>query len=516
MKRVAFEGCSFGMRANYGRQQGMLMRKGWAVATDADELFKALEGHRCSGDHDHAVIQGGNTAASAYYLDEMCVLVRQALEMQKFVDEVTKGPRAAPAACEDIKRNVEDETRSDGWSWAGPELPEGEGHHERLAAPSLPLWCAMVTWVIPAGDPEFKCPGAQEALTAEKELLEKNKVYLIDTVREWKDVVRDPNFDEAMCGRLFAIMGKKGDELKADSKKVKYKARGVFAGNAVQTKTGTAAHVLYAEVATMASARAVMAAAAVRGWDVTVRDADSPYLQSSILGKNRPTCWVRLPRAWWPSTWFGPDGAPLCRDPVVQLARALYGHPESGALWEQHLASILREQGCSPIDAWPGVWRQDAPGAIIVVYVDDLLMAGRSDETKKLWATIEKSVGFKDPAEPIGRYLGAYHEFTATGTITTPTGTATTTSTTSSCGTTATPSTSSTSGTTSLLSVQMREFLVKAVEILESEGGAINAITATPYLDTVAVDDDAPEGKMKGSAASHLMRPPIRGTRSEA
>ena len=80
MKRFAFEGCSFGMRANYGRQQGMLMRKGWAVATDADELFKALEGHRCSGDHDHAVIQGGNTAASAYYLDEMCILVHQAVK----------------------------------------------------------------------------------------------------------------------------------------------------------------------------------------------------------------------------------------------------------------------------------------------------------------------------------------------------------------------------------------------------------------------------------------------------
>ena len=79
---------------------------------------------------------------------------------------------------------------------------------------------------------------------AEKELLEKNKVYLTDTVREWKEVVRDPNFHEAMCGRLFAIMGKKGDELKADSKNVKYKARGVFAGNAVQTKTGTAAHEL--------------------------------------------------------------------------------------------------------------------------------------------------------------------------------------------------------------------------------------------------------------------------------
>ena len=420
MKRVVFEGCSFGMRATSGKQQGMLMRKGWAVATDADELVRAFDGHRCSGGHDHAVIQGGNTAASAFYPDEMCILIHQALEMQKFVDTVTKGPRAAPAATKGTVREGQDTPHADGWTWAGPELPEGGGHRERVAAPALPLWCAMVTRVIPAGSPEFKCRGAQAALQAEREVLEKNKVYLLETVREWQSVVQDPSFDEAMCGRIFAIMGKKGDELASDGANgdVKYKARGVFAGNNVQTKTGTAAHELYTEVsncpATMASARAVMAAAAVKGWDVTLRDAEAAYLQSSILGKGRPTCWVRLPRAWWPSSWFGPDGAPLFRDPVVQLARALYGHPESGALWEQHLANILREQGWSPIDAWPGVWRHDETGMVIVVYVDDLLMAGLGADTKRLWATIEKSVGFKDPAEPIGRYLGAYHKFVTT------------------------------------------------------------------------------------------------------
>ena len=48
---------------------------------------------------------------------------------------------------------------------------------------------------------------------------------------------------------------------------------------------------------------------------------------------------------------------------------------------------------------------------------------------------------------------------------------------------------------------------MKAVEIYESEGGTINDSTATPYLDSLAVDDGTPEGKMKASAASHLMRP---------
>ena len=45
----------------------------------------------------------------------------------------------------------------------------------------------------------------------------------------------------------------------------------------------------------------------------------------------------------WPPEWLTKDGKPIYSDPVVPLLKALYGHPESGALWEKHLASILTE-----------------------------------------------------------------------------------------------------------------------------------------------------------------------------
>ena len=43
----------------------------------------------------------------------------------------------------------------------------------------------------------------------------------------------------------------------------------------------------------------------------------------------------------WPPEWFPKDGNPVYSDPVAPLFKTFYGHPESGALWEKHLASIL-------------------------------------------------------------------------------------------------------------------------------------------------------------------------------
>ena len=141
-----------------------------------------------------------------------------------------------------------------------------------------------------------------------------------------------------MVARVFPILGVRNLESPGSEE---YKARAVLAGDRVSTKSGSPAHALYTETsaapAAMSSARAAIATAAVRSWQVTVRDAESAFLQASINKPGRPTMWVRLPRMWWPAEWFDAQtGAPRFRDPVVQLERALYGHPEASALWEEH------------------------------------------------------------------------------------------------------------------------------------------------------------------------------------
>ena len=58
---------------------------------------------------------------------------------------------------------------------------------------------------------------------------------------------------------------------------------------------------------------------------------------------------------------------------MVLLVLALYGHPESGALWDAVLEKVLRTRGWHTAEEWPGVWVHN-DGSVLVVYVDDLLL----------------------------------------------------------------------------------------------------------------------------------------------
>ena len=68
----------------------------------------------------------------------------------------------------------------------------------------------------------------------------------------------------------------------------------------------------------------------------------------------------------------------------IRFARALYGHPESGAIWEKHLASILEELGWARVPSHPGTWVHDKSKALLAVYVDDLLMTAPPEQQKSL------------------------------------------------------------------------------------------------------------------------------------
>eukprot|EP00972_Heterocapsa_arctica_P019022 2808616-Heterocapsa_arctica.AAC.1 len=63
-----------------------------------------------------------------------------------------------------------------------------------------------------------------------------------------------------------------------------------------------------------------MAAGALLGHRSSVRDATTAYLQASLKthnldGSEKPSQWIRLPRALWPASWFAADGTPLYYDP---------------------------------------------------------------------------------------------------------------------------------------------------------------------------------------------------------
>ena len=334
------------------------------------------------------------------------------------------------------------------------------------------IWTALVTRLIPSGSAEFKSSGCQAALDKELSTLRKRMVWDESTVAEWSDACKQ---GKCVVGRVFAIMGEKGAEVTKPVEDRTYKARCVFAGNNVQTSSGQPAWELYQEVsqtpAAMQTVRAALAVAALRGFTPKVRDATQAYLQSRIDTPGRPTTWVRLPKAWWPATW-----GTKYRDPVVKLRLALYGHPESGALWDKHLGAILKALGWRKLEVHPGLWLHDVTKAILTVYVDDLMMASDPKDEAKLWKALEDKVEFGEQPSDIGKFLGGMHDFKK--------------------------------GKESTLTVNMRDFLASAVQRYMDEIGVKHLPNVrTPYLmeDFIAKGkEDA--GAQASTASSHLMK----------
>ena len=135
------------------------------------------------------------------------------------------------------------------------------------------------------------------------------------------------------------------------------------------------------------------------GHAVKLADAIQAYIQAKLKG---PLCWVELPTDAWPPEiqyW-------KFRRPVVRLDKALYGHPDSGTMWEQHCDKKVQEIGFKPIgEEWPSMYFHDELKLLLVIYVDDLKLAGPSENLAKGWEML-RTVLRIEPETDLGLYLG--------------------------------------------------------------------------------------------------------------
>ena len=101
----------------------------------------------------------------------------------------------------------------------------------------------------------------------------------------------------------------------------------------------------------------------VPGHGTSTADAVRAYVQALL--KSLYETWVAIPYELWPKEWHGKFRRPMC-----QLIKALYGHPESGAHWENHLTKAVRLLGGEPIWNFPSnFWFEDRR-LLLTVYVD--------------------------------------------------------------------------------------------------------------------------------------------------
>ena len=263
---------------------------------------------------------------------------------------------------------------------------------------------ALVAKVINQND-VAKIPEAQEAMDKEWQKLLYKVCWVESQVREFEDVQKEvrQKGQKAHFGRIFEICSLKGSELPKGHPQRKYKGRSVFQGN--QVRDENADHAIFAELgsspASMEAGKIIDVFGSQPGYAKQQADARQAYTQALFEGI---ATWVRLPRNRWPKSWTN------YRDPVCPLRLALYGHPDSGGIWEKHCTKQLKSIGWVPVlpDIWQSIFYHPELDLLLVVYVDDFKMAGPKDNLAKGWEGISKVLDM-DPAEPLGRYFGCNH-----------------------------------------------------------------------------------------------------------
>lgn len=240
-------------------------------------------------------------------------------------------------------------------------------------------------------------PKAKAALDKEWNNLKTKGVWDESRVRERKDIVNEArrNGTKVHLGRIFEA---------CDDPRRKFKGRTVFQGNNVRDENSD--HALFSELgsspASMEAAKFLDAFGCQPGFSKQEAEAAQAYIQALFTGL--PT-WLSLPRNRWPAGW-----EEKYYRPMVPLILALYGHPDSGRIWEKHLNSSIATVGWEQIlpDVWQSIFYHAEFNCILVVYVDDFKMAGPTENLEKAWASIKSVVNIEDSA-PFDRYFGCQH-----------------------------------------------------------------------------------------------------------
>ena len=158
---------------------------------------------------------------------------------------------------------------------------------------------------------------------------------------------------------------------------------------------------LAANPTTINTANSNIAYGCLPGNKTTQADAIRAYIQATL--NNVCATWVAIPFDLWPASWKGRFRKPMCK-----LIRALYGHPESGAHWEQHLTRCIIELGGVAVEGHPSSFWFAQSRLLLTVYVDDLLLSGPETFHEQFWKILGAKIDI-DPPAPLSRFLGRSH-----------------------------------------------------------------------------------------------------------
>ena len=266
----------------------------------------------------------------------------------------------------------------------------------------IPIFNAMVTRQVTRKE-MLANPKAMEAFMKEWQGHWDQDVYDFSIVREHDDVANEARRtgSKVHMARVHGLIYEKNFQLKEDNPQRKFKGRGVVLGDQVKDQNMEAA--LFQDLgntpATFDASRWADFYGCLPGHDVQMADAIQAYIQAKLTGT---PCWVELPPEAWPKH----VNLKGLRRPVCRLVKALYGHPDAGTMWEQHCHNGVQKVGFRPVrDEWPSLYWNSQLKLLLVVYVDDLKLAGPTRSLKQGWELLRSQLRL-EPETPLGLYLG--------------------------------------------------------------------------------------------------------------
>ena len=260
-------------------------------------------------------------------------------------------------------------------------------HNERIAKEEEEILDAILSRLAlvsrPVGRKEMLSnPKAIEATKKEWTGLNK-RCWEFESMREKDDVAREAreSGEEIHFARAHTIMVEKHHILDEDDPRRKFKARGVCLGNQMTDQSNEAAVFsdLGSSPASFQASRWADFYGSLKGNSCQTADAIQAYLQALLLGRK---CWMELPPEAIPDEYKKLYQS--FRRPVVLCTHAIYGHPDAGTSWEVYCDEAVKKQGFEPMgENWPSVYFHKKLHLLLVIYVDDLKMAGPTQNLKE-------------------------------------------------------------------------------------------------------------------------------------
>ena len=421
---VDFDGCALGLKSS----KGSPIKKPWRIKTTSKTLANEISKFRCQHTSDeHALAAGSETARTAFYPEPMTELIARCLYPEfVHVGPVPAMPIVATAEesgehrpREQALRHVSALAGVEAFAMAVESDPTAQNTIEELCdldglmhaiyvAPETTSINinALVTKLLSRSE-MLSNPEALKAVKAEAEGLVKAGAWDLNSVREFEDVKSEAKANKVSVhfGKLMTIASIKFYELAQHLQKMK--GRIVYRGDCAKDEYGAAAvyQELGANPTSIQGLNACLAYGSLPGNRCTAADAVKAYIQAMLKSKYRT--WIELPPELRPEWWRN-----RFVRPVVLLVKALYGHPDAGGLWEQHLKEILHGMKGVEVQEFPGnYWFEDSR-LLLSTYVDDLTLAGPAEQHDAFWQKLTSLVDV-EPPEPIYRILGRNHVYTS-------------------------------------------------------------------------------------------------------